>query len=142
MSFGPFAVFSPDAMLDEAIDWAKHKVAQAVSYLPGGMVAVAAVAVAKNEVDKAYEQTPLDPLGALDRGITSAWDKVDESAHEAGGIPDAVATGLEKVGEKGAGALRVLDWLTNPWVLGGVAVVVGLAVLAPYVTPFIPSKRS
>lgn len=60
-----------------------------------------------------------------------AIDAVSPTARKA--LDDVAGTAGKKL--KQAGTL--LDLITNPWVIGGAAVLIGLAVAGPYVLPFI-----
>jgi hypothetical protein len=81
---------------------------------------------------KAVGNAIYDELRAGPPGSPARMTDAEKTAYE-----ESTKNLPETVKKKTAQLSSILDALTNPWVLGGLAIVVGLAVAGPYVLPFI-----
>lgn len=145
-------ISEPERAIEDGAAWLWDKTTEAASYLPfTGPLIAAGMAAEKANYVEAKKDTPNDALGAFEKSLGQTYEGVTDAAlntYAQSDLSAAVDTGLAKakevsdnINKKRDQTFAILDALTNPWVLGGIAVVVTLAIAGPYVLPFITPRR-
>jgi hypothetical protein len=135
MSIG-FGIFDPLGALEDAAGEVWDAVeGTVVKWVPGGLAIAATVEAGKANVAAEEKANPTaSPLDNFEAGLSKTWDQAGDAASVAA---DETLAPIEAKLKKG---LTALDWLTEPWVLAGIGLVVAAAVLGPYVLPFFPRR--
>lgn len=144
------------SLLDDIENWADHEVTETVAevkafagYVGLSSAANATAANAKDTVSGAVNfveqkandlvQWQADVVGDLEDEALYSYSKTKASQTVDETIPKVKAV-VDEGEKKLKSGGKLLDIITNPWALGAAAVIVGLAVLGPYVLPFFPRR--